>query len=153
MSIDYELGADTKMSVSECAKTLIQQLSLKTWPEAPPVCLYNDGVTVTVFGSDANRFRRGPALEAFGFAPTFFLSMRPALGGPHMELGVQTMMRVVDLVLRSIEGDAGFAKEFERVLLLRRNGRLYARDDFENYLNCEQLSLIGLPHERKALRP
>ncbi len=153
MAIYYEFGADTKMSVPECAKKLIQELGLTTWPEGPHVRLYNDGVTLTVMHGDATAPGKRLALEAFGFVPTLRVSFRPSLGGPNMELGAQTMMRVVDLLLRSTDGDAGFAKEFERVLLLRRGGRLYARDDFENHLNPEQFAMISLPYERKALRP
>jgi hypothetical protein len=153
MAVDYEFGADTKMSVPECTKKLIRELGLKTWPEGPHVRLYNDGVTLIVMNGDASPPGKQLALEAFGFVPTLRVSFRPRLGGPNMELGAQTMMRVVDLLLRSTDGDAGFAVEFERVLLLRRSGRLYARDDFENYLNIDQFAMIGLPCERKALRP
>jgi hypothetical protein len=153
MAIYYEFGADTKMSVSECVKKLILDLDLKHSPEGQQVRLYNDGVSVTVLAGDANPFGRKLALQAFGFTPTLYVSFRPRLGGPHMELGAQTIMRVVDLLLRTNDGDAGFAVEFERVLLLRRSGRLYARDTFENHLNPEDLAMISLPYERKALRP
>jgi hypothetical protein len=153
MAVDYQFGADTTMSVPECTKKLIRELGLITSPEGPHVRLYNDGVTLTVKHGDATASGKQLALESFGFVPTLRISFRPRLGGPHMELGARTMMRVVDLMLRSTTGDVGFATEFESVLLLRHSGRLYARDDFENHLNSEQLALISLPHERKALRP
>ncbi len=153
MAIYYELGADTKMSVPECSKKLIAEFGLRVRSEGPHVWLYNDGVTVTVLPGDANEHGKRLALEAFGFAPTLLVSFRPVLGGPNMELGVQTMMRIVDLMLCSTTGDTGFAMEFERVLLLRRNGKLYVRDDFESELNTERLAMISLPYERKALRP
>jgi hypothetical protein len=153
MAVDYEIALTDSMSVHECAKQLVGNLGLVWQREGVPLRLYNDGVAVTVLTADANPFGRKLALEAFGFAPTLHLSMRPVLGGPNMDLGVQTMMRIVDLLLRSTDGDVGFASEFERVLLLRRSGQLYARDDFENYLNTERLGMISLPYERKALRP
>jgi hypothetical protein len=153
MAVDYQFCADTNMSVSECAKKLIRDLGVRTSPEGPHVRLYNDGVALTVKHGNATVPGKQLALESFGFVPSLRVSFRPRLGGPHNELGMQTMMRAVDLMLRTDEGDAGFAKEFERVLLLRRSGRLYARDTFENHLNPEDLAMISLPYERKALRP
>jgi hypothetical protein len=153
MAIDYSFVADTSMSVAECRSLLMRELRLEISHQHPKPWLFNAGATVIPYPFEDRGFHRKVLLEVFGFVPTLEIGIRPVLSAAQFELGAQTMMRVVDLMLRSTEGNAGFALENERVLLLRKDGVLYAREDFTNHLNSEDLDLISMPYQFAPLRP
>jgi hypothetical protein len=153
MAVDFTLAVDSAMSVIECKKLLIRELELEVSTQHPDLWLVNGGTTVIV-RDVADLFSKGRMeTEIFGFRPQLVIGMRPVLSGPYAEEGVQTMMRAVDLMLRVTDGDLGFSVECERVLILRRDGRLYVRSDFESFFHDKDLKMISLPFERKALRP
>ena len=153
MAIDYEFVADTSMSVTECRSLLVRELALQVFPEHPNPWLANSGTTVIARPFEERVFAREVSMEVFGFLPTLKVTIRPVLSAAQFELGAQTTMRVVDLMLRSTTGNAAFALEYERVLLLRKDGVLYAREDFTNHLNAEDLAMISLPYRFAPLRP
>lgn len=153
MAIDYRFAVDTSMSVTECRSLLMRELGLQIFPEHPIPWLANSGTTVIVRPFEDRGFHREVLLEVLGFLPTLEIGIRPVLSAAQFELGAQTTMRVVDLMLRSTTGNAAFALEYERVLLLRKDGVLYAREDFTNHLNADRLDLISLPYRFAPLRP
>jgi hypothetical protein len=159
MAIDYELAIDSSMTVPECVKLLTQEFGLEArfgarLEGARPVhWLRNSGLR-SMFVADGDVTPQGVRLctETFGFTPAVRVTMR--MSTDHLyEHGMTTMMRTVDLILRSTSGDVGFSYEFERIYILRRSGRLYVREDFEKHLRAQDLAHITLPYERKALRP
>ncbi len=160
MAIDYELAIDMSMTVPACVKLLTHELGLEARLEAvregarPLNRLYNSGLrSMIVAEGDASPHGLRLCIETFGFTPAVRVAMRPSWDHKLYERGMETMMRTVDLVLRSTGGDVGFSYEFERVHILRRNGGLYVRDDFEKHLRAQDLAFIRLPYQRKALRP
>jgi hypothetical protein len=160
MAIDYHLAIDASMTVLECVKLLTRELGLEARFESaregarPVHWLRNSGLrSMYVMEGDGNPHGLRLCVEVFGFTPAVLIAMRPSWDHDLYERGMTTMMRTVDLVLRSSKGDVGFAYEFERVHLLRRSGKLYVREDFEKHMNAEELAYITLPFERKALRP
>ena len=152
MAIDYNCGADTPMSVLECKKLLMRELGLWVSTQHPDLWLVDAGTTVVVQGVD-QLFNRGELhREAYGFTPRIAIMMRPVFGR-HSEQGMQTIMRTVDLMLHATDGDFGFSYECERVLLLRRNGKVFVRENYYNHINKERLELITVPYQFKALKP
>ena len=152
MAIDYRCGADTPMSVLECKKLLMYELGLRVSTQHPDLWLVGEGVTVVV--QDVNQvFSRGELhREAYGFTPRIVIAMRPVFGS-HSEQGMQTIMRTVDLMLHATDGDFGFSYECERVLLLRRNGKVFVRENYLDHINKEDIARITVPYQFKALKP
>jgi hypothetical protein len=153
MSIDYNFGADTSMSVPECKDLLKRELGLWVPPKNPHLWLVNDGTTIVVRAA-SETFAQGELYrEAYGFLPQIVIMMRPTLSGPCYDQSMQTIMRVVDLMLLKTDGDCGFSYECERVLLLRRNGHVFVRENYFDHINPEQLAYITTPYQFKHLEP
>lgn len=150
MAMDYDFSVDTTMTVAECKKLLTRELGLQVSPQRPDRWLVDAGTTVTVNAMD----ERSPGMrlcrEVYGFVPRLGITMRPVMS---LESGFVTIMGVVDLMLRSTQGDAGFSLEIERVLLLRRQGEVSVREDFRRHMSEQDLLRISVPYRFKALKP
>jgi hypothetical protein len=150
MAIDYEFAVQDSIAPLECSKTLSHRLKLNAMAEGGRVRLYNQGLRVLVEAGDKTPSVRTLCSDVFGFAPGWAISMRPVLSDEHYELAIKTMMQVVELMFSTTKGDAGFSYEFERVHMLRKNGTLYLREDFESHRRAEDLAWITQPYIRKA---
>lgn len=151
MAIDYFCFANTDYTAGECRKFLVRDLGLVIARSRPPDWLENEATTVIV--QDCDPAQHQVLADMFGFAPRISILMRPVLSARWIESGMQTIVRVVDCMLRNTEGDIGFSVEYERVLLLRRGNTVQIRDDFDERLGRGLESLISLPSQSKSFSP
>lgn len=151
MAIDYFCCANIDLSAGWCRKFLVHDLGLVIPRGRPQDWLENEAATVIV--RDCDPVKPQVPIDMFGFAPQVSILMRPVLSARWLELGMQTIVRVVDCMLRNTQGDIGFSIEYERVLLLRHGNSVDIRDDFDERLGRGLASLISVPLQSKAFSP
>ena len=151
MAIDYCCFANTDLTAGWCRKFLMRELGLVIPKGRPQDWLEDEATTVIV--QDCDPAQNQVPADMFGFAPRVSILMRPVLSARWLESGMQTIIRVVDCMLRNTHGDVGFSIEYERVLLLRRGNSVEIRDDFDARLGRGLASLIGGPLQSRAFSP
>jgi hypothetical protein len=61
-------------------------------------------------------------------------------------------IKVIGFLMSRTKGDFGFSSQFNQSLLVRKDGAVYVRDDYEKYRNTEELiSVIRAPFEYKKM--
>jgi hypothetical protein len=153
MAIEYCCGSAANISAQDGRDLLMLELGLKT-SEPTSLWLLNAGVTVML--RDYSTARPDDSeIQFAGFQVRWGMRMRPVLNATDeaLELGCRTMIKVVDCLLRHTPEDLYFSKEWERMLIIRRNGIVSVRDNFSHYLSEAYLSKLSLPFSVHTMQP
>jgi hypothetical protein len=146
----YEMA--TALSVDEVHDMLRDKLGFVTREVRhkryrPTLYTTNDGLTIETYAEERPEFIE----ETFGFRPTVHVDLELARGQePGFEEGALNRIRVVDWLLNNVEGDAVLLHNYDLSVLLRRNGKVWLRED-RRFWNDEHLSLLTVPYEWRKL--
>jgi len=89
--------------------------------------------------------------DAFGFRPTVEVDLELArMSAPGFNEGALNRVRVVDWLLNNVEGDALLLVNPDLPVLLRRNGKIWLRED-RRFWSEAHLSLLTVPYGWKKL--
>jgi hypothetical protein len=160
MPVEYLCATDCEISATQWEGLLIKKMGFEArdepWgiPDKNVHYLVNPNqlfILLDDINSQSQIMRL--ATEAMGFVPSVLFTLRAPMGGKFCVPASIDQVSVADFLLTQSKGNFGFSSELERLLIQRLDGTLYVRDNYEKWKRPQDLSLITLPYQLKALTP
>jgi hypothetical protein len=91
--------------------------------------------------------------DFYGFRPSIIFDFKISLSFDFAVSSGEQAVKIVDFLLRKMQGDLAYSSEFERIIMLRRDACLYLREDYERSLRPEDLRrFISVPYETMVFK-
>jgi hypothetical protein len=161
VSLDNNCCFTDMISVAECEKMLTQEFGFSVNEEQRlengrpwRYLLDKTMLTVSIMQVKVDSPAYRLAQEVYGFIPFLSLTLRPAMSYENAVSSGKKEIQVIGFLMSRTKGDFGFSSQFNQSLLVRKDGGVYVRDDYEKYRKTEELiSVIRAPFEYKKMNP